>query len=135
MRLLYADDSSFFLLKIIEEHSLRNAVGFYTGHLASEDMIPVNSLTETEMCQHVFVFNNAFEVDQVILAMRNEVCTAFGKPINRDKILHLLQKIESQTMISESYYRNGNNDHKLTIELKILLSQLKQVISYNQADC
>lgn len=110
MRLFYTDEKSFCLLKFIDEDiinrfeasfnnsSITNILESSETNNSAPDPNRATGSKEIKTWQQTYIFNNSFQLDQVILALNNDVCTAIGRPIQVKKIVEILDQIDRRLL-------------------------------------
>jgi hypothetical protein len=137
MRLFYADDNSFFLLKIIDDNISQKPGNFKIKHNyssqdhsnknnSSHSINDIDSKTE-KAHQQVFIFNSSFQLDQVVLAMGGDVRTSMGRPIDENKIVALLNRVDEELNYKNGNHNNSDDEKIHDNDLKRLIDELKLV--------
>ncbi len=141
MRLFYADDASFILLKIINEKINQISDNYIENDTLFEDPTTTSKIDLTRQtktlknkstCQQIFLFNNSFQLEQVVLAMDDEVRTSIGRPIDETKIIDLLGKVQNTLLDRKEQGNEDQNDQAFIRDMNQLISELKLVFEMHE---
>lgn len=143
MRLFFVEDSAFCFLSIIDgvikqQFDSNVPAKVHNNHkkndselsLKLERIVNENPIYKKNYSQ-TFIFNNSFKLDHVILALGDELCTAFGLSMDETRVIQLLNLIENHLFTGKK--TKVSKDSELN-ELQNLVRDLKQTIKSSYSD-